>query len=133
MGGIDSAIGVFMWGTGLLWPGASAGFRWADDNYLPWPMLVPTVENHPLIPQGTATTFGSVVCSSGTIDRATWQHEQQHYKQRQAATWLPFPFNESYIPAHLGAQAWSAMSTGTYNQGNPLETGPYSNPPRPWP
>ncbi|MDP1823788.1 MAG: RHS repeat-associated core domain-containing protein, partial [Archangium sp.] len=123
LGALDSMVSAFMWGTGLVWPGAHAGFRMAD-TYAPWPLPIPYVENHPFMPAGTTTTFGSAICSSGAISASTWKHEEQHLKQAQMFNFIP-GMGELYLPEHLFFQGVSALRGGGYDQYNPLETGPY--------
>jgi RHS repeat-associated protein len=143
-GALDGIVSGFMWGTGLLWPGAHAGFRQADGYF--GPQWVPYVEKHPLMPAGTTTTFGGAICSSDALSSSVWAHESQHIKQAQAISWLPFPLSEAYLPAHLLSQGYSALRGGGYDKFNPLETGPYGRqwtgqghsgdgtaPTRPWP
>lgn len=128
---IDYAVGAFMLGTGLLWPGAHVSLRIDPSmNPLGLPFYTPVVENHPLQPGGYTTTYTNVVCSPGPMSNATWDHEKQHIKQGWLlGTVMP----GGYTLSHLAAQGWSWLTTGTYSQANPLETGPYSTPPRPWP
>jgi hypothetical protein len=98
-------------------------------------MLLITVENHPLQPAGVTTTYGQAVCSSATIDAATWAHETQHYKQWQTAQLgaALSPVLDFYLLSHVAAQTQSYVRKGDYASGNPLETGLYSSPPRAWP
>jgi len=37
-----------------------------------------------------------------------------------------------YVPAHLAAQGVSWVTTGSYDRGNPLESGPNQSPPTAW-
>jgi len=69
-------------------------------------------------------TFGHVVALAPGA--TCLNHELQHVKQHDM-------LGPEYLPAHVAAQAYSWLTTGTYDLGNPLETGPYSPTPRPWP
>ena len=124
LGVLEALVSGFMWGVGVVWPGAHAGIRLAD-TYT-GSQYVMYVENHPFQPSGVTTTYGYAVCSDSAISKDTWAHETQHIKQEQAIDLLPFPLNELYLPAHLGFQGYSALRSGTYDQYNPLETGPYA-------
>ncbi|MCP3142346.1 PA14 domain-containing protein [Pyxidicoccus xibeiensis] len=83
-------------------------------------------ENHPF-QNGYATTYGRVICAtSKNMSPSTFDHEMQHVEQSQVLGPL-------YLPAHLALQTYSRLTTGSYSAANPLEAGPHSNPPRPWP
>ncbi|MFN0064076.1 MAG: RHS repeat-associated core domain-containing protein [Myxococcaceae bacterium] len=110
------------WGWIGIFGGATVRFSFSWDA---GPMIF--IENHPLQPRGVSTTFGNVVCSSSPrMGPRTERHETQHVIQSNV-------LQDFYLPAHLLAQLYSAVTTGTYYQANPLEQGPYSSPPRPWP
>jgi hypothetical protein len=38
-----------------------------------------------------------------------------------------------YLPAHAAASTYSYLNSGNQYGSDPLEAGPYSTPPRPWP
>jgi RHS repeat-associated protein len=75
-------------------------------------------------------TLGRITCysapSASEVAPGLRAHEGAHIPQSEVLG----PF---YIPAHLVGQGYSWGTTGSYRTGNPLEVGPYSNPPRPWP
>jgi hypothetical protein len=77
-------------------------------------------------------TLASSICTTGPFVPIQ-RHEEQHILQRQAVDVLPGPLSELYFPLHIVAQAYSYWTTGDYSTANPLESGPYSDPPRPWP
>ena len=60
------------------------------------------------------------------VGDAVGAHERAHTLQGEILGPL-------YLPLHLLGQAYSYAMTGTYHEANPLEIGPNSNPPRPWP
>jgi RHS repeat-associated protein len=74
---------------------------------------------------GYSTTWGHAICYSGDPSFAR-DHEYAHIEQHQA-------LGTNYLPAHAIAQFVSLAVAGDYASANPLEVGPYSSPPRPWP
>jgi hypothetical protein len=76
--------------------------------------------------RGYDRTIGDVIVySSSGPSHPNRDHEMAHTDQHTVLG----PF---YGPVHLGAQAISWATTGTYDQGNPLEWGPNQSPPTPW-
>jgi YD repeat-containing protein len=76
---------------------------------------------------GATTTYGDVICyASGQDTPSTTAHELAHTEQFSA-------LGDTYLGAHAASQLYSYAATGSYNQANPLESGPYSSPPHPWP
>ena len=76
--------------------------------------------------RGYDRTIGDVIVySSSDVVQPNRAHEMAHTDQHTALG----PF---YVPAHLAAQGVSWVTTGTYDQGNPLESGPNQSPPTAW-
>ena len=76
--------------------------------------------------RGYDRTIGDVIVySSSGPSHPNRDHEMAHTDQHTVLGPL-------YVPAHLGAQAVSWATTGSYNQGNPLEWGPNQSPPTAW-
>jgi RHS repeat-associated protein len=117
--------------VGLNWAAIGAGVSYAQGRsvkigfQLTEAGPVMTVENHPF-QRGYTTTFGSIICGTGKIQESTMEHETQHVIQSNY-------LQDLYLPFHLMAQGISELLTGSYEKANPLEWGPYSNPPQPWP
>jgi hypothetical protein len=83
--------------------------------------------NHPLQEEiGAHTTFGNVICYSGTPSPATVAHELAHTRQYDV-------LGDFYLPAHIDASILSYITTGTQMNGNPLESGPYPPDNTAWP
>jgi hypothetical protein len=72
-------------------------------------------------------TLGHVVAlqKDRISDRGTYQHELAHVEQHDV-------LGPTYLQSHIAAQIWSLSTTGTYEQANLLEQGPYCSTPKPW-
>jgi hypothetical protein len=90
--------------------------------------------NHPFVLPGYAITVGNTVSYSpqtppwatGTDGNIIFDHERQHIIQHHYLG----PF---YLPLHGVSIVGSYLLTRSQHEGNPLEWGPHSNPPQPWP
>ena len=116
------------------------GLLWAAVGATPANVSKATIGNnaiqfqdHPYMPTGSAVTLGNVIVYAlgAGPDKAypngpMGAHERAHTLQGEILGLL-------YLPLHLASQAYSYARTGTYDRANPLEIGPNSNPPRPWP
>jgi RHS repeat-associated protein len=74
---------------------------------------------------GASTTYGHTINYASGADEATRAHELAHTEQHTVLGFL-------YLPLHVWSQLISYATTGTYDEGNLLELGPSSAPPRPW-
>jgi RHS repeat-associated protein len=92
------------------------------------------VHNHPFVGSNQAITMGNVIIygpgqgpnfiQPNTVPLGF--HEEQHTYQSQSLGFF-------YFPAHIYFGLNSLLTTGDWHKGNPLEWGPESNPPTPWP
>ena len=78
----------------------------------------------PGMPAGL-TIGNTILYASGNPSRYLQLHEKQHTLQGET-------LGPAYLPAHIFAQIYSRIMTGTYDEANWLEIGPNSNPPRAW-
>jgi RHS repeat-associated protein len=111
-------FGIGFWG-GLIWGGSIS----IDNNAIQF-TDVALLQLFDSMPSGL--TIGNVILyDSSNPSPSLQEHEEQHTYQSE----LLGPY---YLPAHIASQAYSWATTGSYNKGNPLETGPGSNPPTSW-
>jgi RHS repeat-associated protein len=105
----------------VLTPGTSTSADWNHGD----PVIV--LENTWLRFGNSGLTLGHVVALESTRNKHqnVYSHELAHVKQHNV-------LGPAYLPLHALAQAWSWLSSGTYSGKNPLEAGPYKNPPQPW-
>ena len=113
------------------------GFRWFGGG-ISFGNNAIQFTNCPLHFPGFATTLGNaIIYSKGATPASEGPHEGAHTIQGQ---WL----GPLYLPAHIltraaGVIAAPFIDSSTIgsaivgDMNNPLEVGPYSNPPRPWP
>ena len=128
---------------GLVFGGLGYVVGWAAfDLGASWQPNAPTISfggnalqfgNNPLVAFGTAITFGNVESFEGSPGELmenglpVYQHEDQHTYQGQALGPL-------YLPSYVVGGILSLAAGGQFfGRGNWMETGPYANPPQPWP
>jgi RHS repeat-associated protein len=107
---------------GLIWAGIGSltgHTTWSTENN------AIVVENHPFMMHGSGITLGNVIIYQGEATSDLSAHEHQHIIQGYALG----PF---YLPSHLLAGVYSLVHTGNWHEGNILEWGPESDPPKPW-
>jgi RHS repeat-associated protein len=102
----------------LFIPGADTSVSWNGGN----PVIILT--NSPCTLGNEGFTYGHVVAIADK-DQDTLKHKLAHIKQHDI-------LGPSYIPVHAAAQGWSWLTTNSYDEGNPLETGPKYRQ-EPWP
>jgi RHS repeat-associated protein len=125
-----------------LWNGFNdiPGAIWGGVNVLAGGHLGPIgnnaiqIENAPLMPAGSAITLGNVICYGkrtppphvlgGPQDLG--RHEMQHTIQGET-------LGPAYLPANILGGLYSEATSGDWHTNNPMETGPMSTPPQPWP
>ncbi len=107
----------------MLTPGATTSVAWNGGD----PVVV--LESSWAAGPGNdgLTVLGHVVALSATAatDPETLAHELAHVDQHDVlGPW--------YLQSHIGAQAWSWLTSGSYRRNNPLEQGPHETPPCAW-
>lgn len=132
------AVGSLAWGALRVASfGRLGGFRWLGGG-ISFGNNAIQFTNNPLHSSGVATTVGNaIIYGGGQATPANYgAHEAAHTIQGQ---WL----GPAYLPAHIltrvagviaspfNSSSFQSAIVGDLN--NPLETGPYSNPPKPWP
>jgi hypothetical protein len=75
---------------------------------------------------GASMTYGNVICYRSGSYAADRLHEYAHVKEHDI-------LRGYYLPLHAVTGAASWLSSGDTAAHNPLEWGPHSTPPRPWP